>query len=191
MRPKIVKLDIEHEIDGFERTTLTRLLSSFENIELEAIEKRKQFLEKKSKSFDPDIDDEGLIEEDAYFEGVNHFSIEKELRQEFLNSTATWLFHLFEKQKKRVLGSDKTNILKPQLAKDNYDLNVCPNWETLNKELRNAANAIKHGLDGQAGNYLRLYLPNLIVNESVVLSETDIQRYIIALRNFWSKALEN
>ncbi|MGO2213394.1 hypothetical protein ACTXJ2_12750 [Psychrobacter alimentarius] len=191
MYPEIVKLNIEHEIDGFERTTLTRLLNSFGDIELEATEKRRKFLEKKSKSFNPDIDDEASIEEDAYFEEVNHFSIEKELRQEFLNSTATWLFHLFEKQKNRVLGSDKSSILKPQLAKDNYDLSTCPNWAILNKELRLAANVIKHGFDGQSGKNLKLNFPHLIVNGDVVLSETDIRRYITALRCFWEKVLEN
>ena len=191
MYPEIVKLNIEHEIDGFERTTLTRLLNSFEDIKLEATEKRRKFLEKKSKSFNPDIDDEASIEEDAYFEEVNHFSIEKELRQEFLNSTATWLFHLFEKQKNRVLGSDKSSILKPQLSKDNYDLSTCPNWAILNEELRHAANVIKHGFDGQSGKNLKLNFPHLIVNGNVVLSETDIRRYITALRCFWEKVLEN
>ena len=100
MYSKIVKLDIEHEIDGFERTTLTRLLNSFEDIELEANEIRRKFLEKRAKYFNPDIDDEADIEEEAYFNEINYLSIEQELRQEFLNSTATWLFHLFEKQKK-------------------------------------------------------------------------------------------
>ena len=90
-----------------------------------------------------------------------------------------------------MLGSDKSNILKPQLAKNNYDLSVCPNWKTLNKELRNAANAIKHGLDGQAGKNLQLDFPHLIVNGNVVLSEMDIQRYIGALRGFWVEALRN
>lgn len=191
MYPEIVKLDIKHEIDGFERTALTRLFNSFEGIELEAIERRKAFLKNKAKSFDPDVDDEAHIEEDAYFKEINHLSIEQQLKQEFLNSTATWLFHLFEKQKKRVLGSDKSNILKPQLAKNNYDLSVCPNWKTLNKELRNAANAIKHGLDSQAGKNLQLDFPHLIVNGNVVLSEMDIQRYIGALRGFWVEALRN
>lgn len=118
MYPEIVKLDIEHEIDGFERTTLTRLLNSFEDIELEASEIRRKFLEKKAKHFNPDIDDEADIEEEAYFKKINHLSIEKELKQEFLNSTAVWLFHLFEKQRERVLGSHRTNIVKPQLAKN-------------------------------------------------------------------------
>ena len=191
MDPEIIKINIEQEIDGFERTTLTRLLSSFESIELEAIEKRKLFLEKKSKSLDPDIDDVGMIEEDAYFEEVNHFLIEQELKQEFLNSTAVWLFHLFERQKIRAFGSADTDILKPLLAQDNYDLDSCSDWKVLNKELRYVANVIKHGFEGDSGLNLNKYSPNLIVNESVVLTKTDIQRYIKALRNFWTKALED
>ena len=191
MDPEIIKINIEQEIDGFERTTLTRLLSSFESIELEAIEKRKLFLEKKSKSLDPDIDDVGMIEEDAYFEEVNHFLIEQELKQEFLNSTAVWLFHLFERQKIRAFGSADTDILKPLLAQDNYDLDSCSDWKVLNKELRYVANVIKHGFEGDSGRNLNKYFPNLIVNESVVLTKTDIQRYIKALRNFWTKALED
>jgi len=191
MDPEIIKINIEQEIDGFERTTLTRLLNSFESIELEAIEKRKLFLEKKSKSLDPDIDDVGMIEEDAYFEEVNHFLIEQELKQEFLNSTAVWLFHLFERQKIRAFGSADTDILKPLLAQDNYDLDSCSDWKVLNKELRYVANVIKHGFEGDSGLNLNKYSPNLIVNESVVLTKTDIQRYIKALRNFWTKALED
>ena len=191
MYPEIVKLNIEHEIDGFERTTLTRLLNSFEDIKLEATEKRRKFLEKKSKSLDPDIDDVGMIEEDAYFEEVNHFLIEQELKQEFLNSTAVWLFHLFERQKIRAFGSADTDILKPLLAQDNYVLDSCSDWKVLNKELRYVANVIKHGFEGDSGLNLNKYSPNLIVNESVVLTKTDIQRYIKALRNFWTKALED
>ena len=189
--PEIIKINIEQEIDGFERTTLTRLLSSFESIESEAIEKRKLFLEKKSKSFDPDIDDVGMIEEDAYFEEVNHFLIEQELKQEFLNSTAVWLFHLFERQKIRAFRSADTDILKPLLAKDNYKLDSCSDWKLLNKELRTVANVIKHGFDGKSGRNLNQYFSNLIVNESVVLNKSDIQRYIKALRGFWTKVLEN
>ena len=191
MYPEIVKLDIEHEIDGFERTTLTRLLNSFEDIELEANEIRREFLEKKAKQFNPDIDDEADIEEEAYFKKINHISIEQELRQEFLNSTATWLFHLFEKQKIRVLGSDKSLILGPLLAKNNYITSSCPDWAILNKELRYATNAIKHGLDGDSGDKLKKGFSHLILSGNVVLSEIDIRRYITALRCFWKKALQN
>lgn len=189
MYPEIVKLDIEHEIDGFERTTLTRLLNSFEDIELEAKEIRKAFLEKKLKHFNPDIDDEANIEEDAYFKEIDHLSIEHKLRQEFINSTAVWLFHMFEHQKIRVFGSDKTNVLEPILTQNNYSLSSCSDWRALNKELRYVANVIKHGFNGPSGKNLKLNFPHLISNGNVVLSEADIRRYITALRSFWEQSL--
>jgi len=190
MHPERVKLDIDNEIDGFERTTLNRLLSSFESIEFEAIEKRKSFLEKKSKNFNPDIDDEACIEEYGYSEKLNHIVFEQKLKQEFLNSTAIWLFHLFERQKKRVLGTDKTDPLKFLLAQDHYDLDSCSDWLTLNKELRFAANTIKHGNKSDAAKKLRLNYPSLVVGGNVVISKGDIQRYLNALREFWVKALD-
>lgn len=184
-----VKLEIKNEINGFEKTTLERLLSSFDNIEIEAANKRKVFLDNKARNFNPDTDDDGCIEEDAFFEELNHISIEQELKQEFLNSTAIWLFHLFERQKKRVLGSDKTDTLKEQLAVDSYDLDTCSDWLVLNKELRLAANAIKHGSESNAAKDLSTKFPNLIDNENVKLSKTDIIRYINSLKAFWEKAL--
>jgi hypothetical protein len=187
--PEIVKLEIESEISGFEITTLERLLTSFDNIEIEAANKRNVFLENKARNFNPYNDDEGCIEEDAFFEEFNRISIEQELKQEFLNSTATWLFHLFERQKKRVLGSDKTSILKGQLADDGYVLDTCADWLVLNKELRFAANAIKHGPESNAAKGLSTNYPNLIDNSNVRLSKDDIVRYINALKSFWKKAL--
>jgi len=189
MLPEIVKLEIKDEIDGFERTTLKRLLNSFDSIEAEAAKQRKDFLDSKSRSFDPGLDDEGCIEEDAYFKEINHIHIEGQLKQEFINSAATWLFHLFERQKKRVLGSDKTDILKPKLKADGYTLDSCQNWITLNKELRLAANAIKHGSESEAAKMFFSGYPNQVTNDMVQLSKSDLERYIEALRFFWEKAL--
>ncbi|WP_318414119.1 hypothetical protein [Photobacterium leiognathi] len=189
MFPERVKLEIESEINGFERTTLKRLLRSFDQIETEAANKRKDFLENKFRNFNPDTDDEGCIEDNAFFEELNHISVEQELKQEFLNSSATWLFHLFERQKKRVLGSDKTDILKQQFTADGYDLDTCTDWLVLNKELRLVANSIKHGSESTAAKDLSAKYPNLIDNANVRLSETDIVRYIDALKAFWEKAL--
>lgn len=81
--------------------------------------------------------------------------------------------------------------MKPQLAKNNYNISSCPYWNTLNTELRNVANVIKHGFDGQSGKNLKQGFPSLIINGSVVLSEVDIRRYITALRFFWKQALKN
>lgn len=190
MFPEVVKLNIEDEIDGFQRTTLERLLNSFNDIESEAYEKKQKYLDDKSKSFNPEIDDEFCIQEDAYFEEINHVSIERELKQEFLNSTAVWLFHLFERQKKRVFDTDKSEQLKAILAPDGYLLDQCDDWITLNKELRLAANAIKHGNESNAAKDLILKYPKLITNNHVVLSKSDINRYINALRVFWKKSLD-
>lgn len=186
-----VKLTIDDEIDGFQKTTLIRLLSSFETIEMEALQKRQSFLDSRSKIFDPDFDDEACIEEDGFFEEMNHILIENSLKQEFLNSASTWLFHLFERQKMRVLGTHMSNDLKPILLKNNYDVDSCPDWRILNKELRFAANAIKHGKDSGAMIDLSKHYSNLIVNGNVVITKTDIERYLIALRVFWSNALDH
>lgn len=186
-----VKLDIEYDINGFERTILERLLSSFETIEAEAKEKRQKFLEYTSKNFNPEHDDEGRIEEDGYFEEVNQIHIEESLKQEFLNSTVSWLFHLFEKQKIKVFGTHLTDALKSKLLYNNYDLNTCPNWRILNKEIRFAANAIKHGVQSQAMSGLIQNYPSLVENNVVVISRSEIIRYLSALRCFWEKALQN
>jgi hypothetical protein len=189
--PERVKLDIQYEIDGFEKTTLTRLLSSFDTIDVEASAKRQEFLEAKSISFDPERDDEVCIEENGFFEELNHVVIEEALKQEFLNSTVTWLFHLFERQRIRVYGTHLTNPLKIKLRENNYDLDTCQDWRVLNKELRYAANAIKHGSKSDAMNDLIKHYPNLIHSDKVVITKNDVERFLSALRVFWSKALHN
>jgi hypothetical protein len=187
MFTEIIKLEIENEINGFERTTLDRLLEGFDNIESEAAEKRRSFLDRKARSFDPDFDDEACIEESGFLEELHHISIEEALKQEFINSVATWLFHLFEKQKKRVFGSDQTDFIKPKLAQNGYKLDSSSEWSILNKELRNAANAIKHGSESDAAKELFKKYPNLFEKNCVILSKSDVERYISALRKFWNK----
>lgn len=190
MYSEITKLMIENEINSFERMTLQRILSSFDSIEFEASEKRNLYLETKSKNFDPDRDDEGCIEEDGFFEELNYVLIESALKQEYINSVATWLFHLFERQKKRVFYSDKTDIIRSKLAESGYHLDICTNWDTLNKELRFSANAIKHGAESDSAKKLLKHSPRLFTNGCVILSQEDILRYLAALRNFWNKALD-
>ncbi len=185
-----VKLEIEEEISGFERTIFGRLFGCFDSIEQEAIRKRRDLLDSKSRNFDPDIDDEACIEEDAYFEEINHLLSEHHLKQEFLNSTATWLFHLFERQKKRVLGSDKTDILKPTLDADGYSIESCQDWQVLNKELRLAANTVKHGPESDMAKKLSVDFPRLANGGNVKIEKSDIERYIGSLRVFWEKVLD-
>jgi hypothetical protein len=186
-----VKLEIEDEINGFERTAINRLLNCFDNIESEASEKRKYFLDSKSQCFNPDRDDEARIEEDGYFIELNQVFIETALRQEYINSIATWLFHLFERQKKRIFGSDKADIMKPMLDQCGYDIDSCPHWKTLNKELRHSANGVKHGPESDAAIELLSVYPCLFENGCIVLKKSDIERYLAALRYFWDKTLQS
>lgn len=190
MYPKIAKINIDSEIDNFENT-ISKMLMCFSDIEAEAQEKKKSYLDKKSKVFNPDLDDDALIEESAYFIEIDYIFTEELLKTNFLNSSAVTLFHIFEKQKKRVLGSDKTDILKPKLAKNGYVLDSCKDWNILNKELRQVANVTKHGLDSESGIKFKENFPSLIENGNIALTESDIKRYVKALKNFWSKTLKN
>ncbi|HFQ4951555.1 hypothetical protein HQK29_23100 [Vibrio vulnificus] len=189
MFPERVKLNIESQIDGFEFTILERLLSSFSDIENEAKAKRLNYLAEKSKSFDPDLSDEACIEEDAYFEELEHLDVHSSLKTEFLNSSATWLFHLFERQKKDIFGTDLTAPIKTQLLSDGYDIQNCSDWHLLNKELRTLANAVKHGSQSDAAKRLSNDFSTLLSNDEIVVNEVDIRKYISALKAFWSKAL--
>ncbi|HIF9127068.1 TPA: hypothetical protein ACX6PM_003378 [Photobacterium damselae] len=189
MFPEHVKLNIESQIAGFEFTILERLLSSFSDIENEAKEKRSNYLAEKSKSFSPDLSDEAYIEEDAYIEELEHLNIHSTLRTEFLNSSAIWLFHLFERQKKNFFGTDQTDPIRVQLLSGGYDIQNCSDWNLLNRELRTLANAVKHGSQSDAAKRLTNNFPTLLSNGEIVVNEGDIRKYTSALKTFWSKAL--
>ncbi len=182
---EIIKLQVEESIEGMRKTIMQRLLPAFDSIVLESKTKEGDCLQRYSKVFNPDIMDEGCTYEDAYFEGLNYLFAEESLKQEFLNITVPWIFHLFEKQKKLVFGTDKTNEIKLKLAKINIDLNLNNNWQIVNKELRHLANTIKHGLKSDAAQSLAACRPDLIVNEEIRVTKVDVEKYIHALNIFW------
>lgn len=186
--PEIIELDIKDEIDGFERVVLGRLFSSFNSIEDEAQEKSKNFLERRSKSFNPDYDDEGIIAEDVYFVELNHIFMEEKMKQEFLNYSVVWLNHLFEEQKERVFGAINYDDVQKELG-NTYDLNLCSCWSILNSEMRVVANAIKHGMDSRAAEKVLKKFPHFIVYNRIKIEKITIQKYIENLRCFWGKSL--
>ena len=186
--PEIIELDIKDEIDGFERVVLGRLFSSFNSIEDEAQEKSKNFLERRSRSFNPDYDDEGIIAEDVYFVELNHIFMEEKLKQEFLNYSVVWLNHIFEEQKNRIFGEISQDEIQKELG-NSYDLNRCLYWISLNREMRVIANAIKHGMDSGAAKTDSKKFPYFIVDRRIKVEKIIIQKYIENLRCFWKKAL--
>lgn len=192
-------LDIQKEIDDFKLVVFDRLLLSFSEIDNEAKLKSDKFLYKASNNFDPDFHDEALIYEDAYFVQINYESTHYSLKQDFLNLSAVWLYHIFERRfvdlfnapspKKEKLSFEQ-RLERSKIFNSAYDFKVCNNWLTINKELRLLANSVKHGF-GQSFTELNSKYPNLIVNSKIIVKENDIQRYIISMKNFWDLALKD
>ncbi len=188
MRPPIIKIEVQEEINNFEQNIFERLLPCFDEIEQEAKKKKKDFLERKFKNFDPDFDDEGIIEEDAYFVEVNHVLLEEELKNNFIKSSLVSLYHLLECQNQRIFACYKYNDLqKVLLSEQKYDMSKCSNWNILDNELRVLANAIKHGSSSKAmQNVPKKYLDK---NGNILLTGNDLKNFIEVLKNYWNKAL--
>jgi hypothetical protein len=191
MLPERVKLEIESQINGFESTVLGRLVGSFSDIASEAKVKKQDYLDLQSRNFNPETSDEGVIAENAYFEEYCYLSEQELLKTEFLNSSATWLFHLFERQKKTYFGTDTSGDIQTQLLADGYDISQCPSWNLLNKELRTVTNAVKHGAASQAAQRLKTQFPHRLLKGQIVVDDSTLNQYISALRVFWAKALHN
>ncbi|ENY3838759.1 hypothetical protein ACFXIQ_004298 [Vibrio vulnificus] len=191
--PEIYKISIEAGINGFEKTVLDRLLTAFDGIENEAKKLKEQYLIEKSKNFHPDHDDEASIYEQA--EAMEGFYVcdERALQQDFLNSSVTWLFHLFEKQKKYIYNTDKTEEIKPLLKMKNssYDVDSCKFFKVINQEMRALANAVKHGEQSDAMKKLCSNYGNYVQSGKIIVSKRDIEKFIFSLRQFWKKALHD
>lgn len=118
---------------------------------------------------------------------------ERALQQDFLNSSVTWLFHLFEKQKKYIYKTDKTEDIKNQLKTKSspYDVDSCTYYKVINQEMRALANAVKHGEQSDAMKKLRRNYSNYVQGEKIIVSKRDIEKFIFSLRQFWEKALHD
>jgi hypothetical protein len=184
--PEIVKLEVIKSIEGIQKTVTQRLLPAFDSIKSEAEEKERNHLERYSRNFDPDTMDEGCTFEDAFFEGLDHLFTEELLKQEFLNSTVTWIFHLFEKQKKSIFGTDKSDVIVPKLKAISINLDSDNNWKIVNKELRHLANTVKHGMQSDSANELAALRSDLIIEGELKVTLIDIEKYINALKGFWN-----
>lgn len=192
--PEIFLLEVQEEIKNFSDVLFNRLLLSFVNIDVEASHEAEKYLEKRCREFNPEIDDEGIIYENAYFEEVNYAYIQYELKQDFLNLSVVWLFHIFERQFKKVFEPNTHGWLdimkKASYFNTNYNVEICPNFKIINKELRLLANAIKHGQHSEAFKKLKIEYPNFINEHNCIqVRKEDIERYINSIQYFWSNAI--
>lgn len=196
--------EIEEELNIFEDNFDERLLESFKNIEKQAKESRLGYLQKRNSAFCPDCDDEATIEENAFFHQVNFVNLHEDFKNDFINISAVWLYHIFERRFKQVFNcwNDNCNIndilSKPSLVNPNYEFEKCQNFRTINNELRLVSNAIKHG-EGRSFDQLVRKYPNMVVDNKLIsladakiqVGEDDIHRYILAMRAFWRQVLES
>ncbi|MFJ5235181.1 hypothetical protein ACIP86_00240 [Pseudomonas neuropathica] len=84
----------------------TKLLSQFKNIEKEAHEAAERWLERRCEHFDPDQDDSGSFEEDAYQEGVEYHRLLSELRDQTRLSIVAGMYHSWDKELRRWLVTE-------------------------------------------------------------------------------------
>lgn len=192
-------LDIQKEIDDFKLAAFDRLLLSFSEIDNEAKLKSDEFLYKASSNFDPDLHDEGLMYEDAYFVQINYELTHYSLKQDFLNLSAVWLYHIFERRFVDLFNTSNSKsgklsceqrLEQSKIFNSTYDFKVCNHWLTINNELRLLANSVKHG-SGKSCTELTSKYPNLIVNSKIIVKEVDIHRYIFSMKSFWNLALKD
>lgn len=83
-----------------------KLLSQFNNIEQEADKAAEHWLEKQSHHFDPDRDDPGSFEEDAYHEGIEYFRLLSELRDQTRLNIVAGMYHAWDKELRRWLQKE-------------------------------------------------------------------------------------
>lgn len=172
-------------------TIIKRLYSSFDSIDDESKSVEEEAYRISSLYFDPDTMDETHGMDEAYHEGVNHYLVHTHMKQEFLNSSITWVFHHFEKDCSRLFETNDGNKKKNILLNLGIDTSEASPWSKCNNELRLLANAIKHG-EGESSVKLETLRPDLFKrsfflqsNFEIETSIYDVEHYISALIEFW------
>ena len=187
-------------LDIFKKLLFERLLPSFSTIEQEAEDKENELLKHQNEIFDPDIHDQGDFEEHLFYEKINYQITQSKLKQDLLNSYTVSLFHILERELDEIFSTYHSEKDKRKHKEElsayikrfpsfnkKYDIDNDPNWENL-LELRDIANAVKHG-KGRSFNNVKKQYPHLInKNGEICVDEDSIKKYIQAMRNFWENA---
>lgn len=185
------KLKIIQRIDTVIDTIKLRLLPTFDTIEKEADVIEENKLNELYKNFNPNTTDIGSCYGEAYSEGARHYTIYKEMKQEFLNHQATLLFHIFEKDCKEIFVTLNGENLKNKLNELGVSLEDNSSWHKINKELRFVCNVIKHG-KGESYKKLKKLRSDLFKNNfnfllksDIEISLDDIEVYGNEMKSFW------
>ncbi len=181
------------KINSIYKTISNKLLPVYDEIESEAKIIEEKTLGKLSKNFNPDTMDPSDAYQEAWENGAEHYTLQHEMKKEFLLSTATWLFHLFEKDCKNMcpLLHNKPEELKTKLIEMKISCDNNSDWYIINTELRLVANTIKHG-GGHSLESLKIKRPDFFEDGLSFLSDgkinisfEDIQNYVNRMKSFW------
>lgn len=190
-----------------------RLLSQFDNLNLEAEHYAEEWLNERSHLFDPDRHDPSDFEERAYDESIGFYQMLSDMRNRTLLSTVAGIFHEWDKQLRDWLvkevnhwhsgDSPKKAIWKANFEEiiDLVDMAIVETktqgyYQSLDK-CRLLVNAYKHG-EGDSFQKLRSNYPeffsslavgNLVVDfssyEDIEVTEKHIDEFSNAIVEFW------
>ena len=188
------KNHIFYKINSIQSTIFEKLLPVYNDIEAEAKIIEKEKLDELSKTFNPDTMDPSDAYQEAWEEGAEHYMLQHAMKSEFLLSTATWLFHLFEKDCREMCPNlyNKPDKLQKKIEEMGINCDEQSDWYKTNTELRLVANTIKHGEGGSCAK-LKLIKPQYFETETsyltdskIEISDQDLQVYIEHMKSFWN-----
>ena len=188
------KNHIFYKIDAVKSTIFEKLQPVYNDIEAEAESVAEAKYKELGKNFNPETMDVSSAAEKAWEEGGEYYELQHAMKAEFLLSTATWLFHLFEKDCRKMCPRlyNKHDELKIKLEEMGINCDDHSDWYKTNTELRLVANTIKHG-EGSSSKKLQLIRPeyfdtksSYLTDSKIEITDQDIQLYIEYMKSFWS-----
>ncbi|QOY52304.1 hypothetical protein [Candidatus Sulfurimonas baltica] len=147
-------------IDNLITTIETRLLPSFDNLEVEAQAAADKRLEELAETYGG-AEDPSPYYEEAYDTGGEYYVTYTEMKNDFLNMTTVWLYHLFEQDCNKIFSDTKWGIRKEKIASLSISTITPSNFYKINEELQHICDINKHG-DGRAKEKLLVIRPDLI-----------------------------
>jgi len=142
------KYKIIEGIDNLIKAVEIKLLPAFSNIEEEAKEIEDKTLEESHSRFNPETMDPSQFYEDAYFTGVEHYLMYTQMKNDFLNMTTVWLYHLFEQDCNKIFTDKKWKDRKAKLTVLLVSSTFPSNFYKINEELQHICDINKHGEEG-------------------------------------------
>lgn len=195
--------EIVESIDNLIATIETRLLPTFNGLEEEAKSVADNRLEELAKQYGG-AEDPSPYYEDAYDTGAEHYQIYTEMKNDFLNMSTAWLFHLFEQDCNRIFHTNDGSVRKTKLTALSIATTQPSNYYKINKELRLICNVTKHG-DGDSQVSLLKIRPDLFDSETKPkfmnnpstithtlknVSLVQIKEYAEYMKSFWIELYE-